>query len=105
MRHSAATIAIDEGVAMPGVQEMLGHSNIGNDIDGGVSGGGPVDGVDLESTDVSLVAAPLVLHNFHLRSTRDPSLVRHCQSVGYRRSPGKLALHVTRLIDWHRMSL
>jgi integrase len=28
MRHSAATIAIDQGVALPVVQEMLGHSDI-----------------------------------------------------------------------------
>jgi site-specific recombinase XerD len=28
MRHSAATIAIDEGVALPVVQEVLGHSHI-----------------------------------------------------------------------------
>jgi hypothetical protein len=35
----------------------------------------------------------------------DPSLVRHCQSVGYRRSPGRLAFRVTRLIGWSRMSL
>jgi site-specific recombinase XerD len=28
MRHSAATIAIHQGVALPGVQEMLGHSDI-----------------------------------------------------------------------------
>src|SRR6266851_5850901 len=35
----------------------------------------------------------------------DPSLVRHCQSVGYRRSPGELAFRVTRLTGWSRMSL
>ena len=34
----------------------------------------------------------------------DPSFVRHCQSVGYRRSPGNLAFCVTRLIGWSRMS-
>jgi hypothetical protein len=28
MRHSAATIAIDQGVALPVVQEMLGRSDI-----------------------------------------------------------------------------
>ena len=28
MRHSAATIAIDQGIALPVVQEMLGHSDI-----------------------------------------------------------------------------
>ena len=28
MRHSAATIALHEGVALPVVQEMLGHSDI-----------------------------------------------------------------------------
>ena len=28
MRHSAATIAIHEGIALPVVQEMLGHSDI-----------------------------------------------------------------------------
>jgi hypothetical protein len=37
--------------------------------------------------------------------TSDPSLVRHCQSVGYCRSPGNLASHVTRSIGECRMSL
>jgi hypothetical protein len=35
----------------------------------------------------------------------NPSLVRHCYVVGYRRSPGNLASRVTRSIGECRMSL
>ena len=39
------------------------------------------------------------------RDQTDPLLVRHCQSVGYRRSPGNLDSRVTRSIGECRMSL
>jgi hypothetical protein len=39
-----------------------------------------------------------------LGSNLCPSLVRHCQSLGYRRSPGNLASRITRSIGECRMS-